>query len=183
MSCGRLLADNIRVDAMKLPRRKLFTLAVAAAALPAASRLAFAQTPPKPASEKRARPLADRLAEYALRLRYDDLDAATIERIKALVIDTLGCGIAAFDERVVQICRDVALAPGGGAATVIGTNKRTTPDLASFANGAAFRYYDLNDVYVGRFAGHPSDNIAPCLAVAEAERAGAEELITAIALV
>jgi 2-methylcitrate dehydratase len=82
----------------------------------------------------------------------------------------------------VRICRDVALAPGSGASTVIGTNRRTTPDLAAFANAAAFRYYDLNDVYVARRAGHPSDNIAACLAIAEAERASAQELITAIVL-
>ena len=61
-------------------------------------------------SEQAARPLAERLAAYADRLRYDDLDAATIERVKSHVIDTLGCGIAAFDEKPVRICRDVALA-------------------------------------------------------------------------
>jgi 2-methylcitrate dehydratase len=129
------------------------------------------------------RPLADRLAAYADSLRYDDLDGATIERVKSHVIDTLGCGIAAFDERPVRVCRDVALAQAGGVSSVIGTDRRATPDLATFANSAASRYYDLNDVYVGRFAGHPSDNIAACLAVAEAERASAAELITAIALV
>jgi len=133
------------------------------------------------ASEQR--PLAARLATYADGLRYDDLDAATVERVKSHLVDTLGCGIAAFDERPVRICRDVALAAGGGGATVIGTDRRTTPDLAAFANGAAFRYYDLNDVYVGQLAGHPSDNIAACLAVAQAERASAADLITAIALV
>jgi 2-methylcitrate dehydratase len=132
--------------------------------------------------EEPGRSLAERLAAYANGLAYDDLDAATIERVKVHVIDTIGCGIAAFDERPVRICRDVALATTGGGASVIGTDRRTTPDLATFANGAAFRYYDLNDVYVGRFAGHPSDHIAACLAVAEAERASAEELITAIAL-
>jgi 2-methylcitrate dehydratase len=48
-------------------------------------------------------PLAARLAAYAERLRYEDLDPATIERVKAHVIDTLGCGIAAFDEAPVRI--------------------------------------------------------------------------------
>jgi 2-methylcitrate dehydratase len=133
-------------------------------------------------SEQTARPLAERLATYADRLRYDDLDAATIERVKSHVIDALGCGIAAFDENPVRICRDVALAHVGDTSSVIGTDRRVTPDLATFANGAAIRYYDLNDVYVGRFAGHPSDHIAACLAVAEAERATASELITAIVL-
>ena len=63
---------------------------------------------------------------------------------------------------------------------MIGTEKRSTPDLASFANGAAFRYYDLNDIYVHRQGAHPSDHIASCLAVAEAERSSMRELITAI---
>src|SRR6267378_2522868 len=117
-------------------------------------------------SKSPASPLADRLAAYADGLRYDDLDAATVERIKSHFIDTIGCGIAAFDEKPVRICRDVALAGAAGAATVIGTRRRTAPDLASFANGAAFRYYDLNDTYVGRVAVHPSDHIAACLAVA-----------------
>ena len=134
------------------------------------------------ASKSPARPLADRLAAYADGLRYDDLDAATIERVKSHFIDTIGCGIAAFDERPVRICRDVALVAAAGSATVIGTSRRTTPDLATFANGAAFRYYDLNDSYVGGLAGHPSDHIAACLAVAEGERASAAELITAIVL-
>jgi 2-methylcitrate dehydratase len=168
---------------MTLPRRKFLSLVAGAGALPALPGFAAAQAPAKPQPAKPARPLAERLAAYASELRYDDLDPATIERVKAFVIDTLGCGIAAFNEKPVQICRDLALVPGGGVSSVIGTNKRTTPDLASFANGAAFRYYDLNDVYVGRTSAHPSDNIAPCLAIAEAEHATAHDLITAIALV
>ena len=128
-----------------------------------------------------AHPLAERLAAYADALRFEDLDAATVERVKSHVIDTIGCGIGAFDERPVRICRDVSLAVGGHA-TIIGTDRRTTPDLATFANCAAFRYLDFNDTYVGRFAVHPSDHIAACLAVAEAERASAQDLIAAIVI-
>jgi len=159
---------------MILARRHFLRLAASAAALPALHRAAGAQS---------QRPLAERLADYADRLRYDDLDAATIERVKAHVIDTLGCGVAALDEPTVRICREVALATPGGDATVLGAAQRASPELAAFANGAAFRYYDLNDSYVGGLTGHPSDNIAGCLAVAEAERASATELVAAIALV
>src|SRR5215510_10760115 len=137
--------------------------------------------PSPPLSPPRERPLAEQLAAYAHALRYDDLDATTVERIKVHVIDTIGCGIGAFQERAVGICREIALAVPG-SATIIGTRRRTTPDLASFANGAAFRFLDFNDTYVGRFAVHPSDDIAACLAVAEAERANAQDLMTAIAL-
>jgi 2-methylcitrate dehydratase len=161
-----------------IPRRRVI---VGMAALGLSGLAPSASAAETKSSESPAHPLAERLAAYADGLRYDDLDPATIERVKSHLIDTLGCGIAAFDERPVRICRDVALA-AAGAATVIGSNRRTTPDLATFANGAAFRYYDLNDAYVGRVAGHPSDHIAACLAVAEAERSSAPELITAIVL-
>ena len=122
---------------MKLLRRAFLHLAAGAAALPAASRIAYPQSPPTVTpSEPSVRTLAEGLAAYADGLRYDDIDAATIERVKTHVIDTIGCGIGAFDERPVSICRNVALAVSVNA-TIIGTDRRTTPDLASFANGAA----------------------------------------------
>jgi 2-methylcitrate dehydratase len=167
---------------MKLPRRRFLHLAVGAVAPPMASSVAQAQdhqTPP--ASGTRELPLADRLAGYAHGLRYDDLDDATIERVKTHVIDTIGCGVAAWDERPVRICREIALSVSG-PATILGTDLRTTTELAAFVNGAAFRYLDFNDTYVGRFAVHPSDTIAACLAAAEAERASVRELITAIVI-
>jgi 2-methylcitrate dehydratase len=167
---------------MKLARRDFLHLAVGAAAVPAASRIAYAQN--RPTGQPPILPvrsLAERLAAYADGLRYEDIDAATIERVKTHVIDTIGCGIGAFDERPVGICRDAALAAGGNA-TIIGTDRRTTPELASFANGAAFRYFDFNDTYTGRFSVHPSDHIAACLAVAEAERANAGDLIVSIVI-
>src|SRR3984893_6519209 len=127
------------------------------------------------------RPLAERMAVYAAALRYEDLDAATIERVKSHVIDVLGGAIGASDERAGRICREIAQSVQG-AATIIGTARKPSPDLAAFANGAAGRYYDLNDIYVGRTTTHPSDQIAPCFAVAESERASGHDLITAIAL-
>src|SRR4029077_5396933 len=103
------------------------------------------------------------------------------ERVKVHLIDSLGCGVAALNDKAVRICREIAL-PVTGSSTIIGTSHRTTPDLSAFANGAAVRYLDFNDTYVGRFAIHPSDNIAACLAVAEEERISIRELITAIVI-
>jgi len=167
---------------MKIPRREFLSLSFGALAAPFASRIALAEDRPSVgASAGRERPLAERLATYAHDLSYEDLDAATIERVKTLVIDTIGCGVGAWEEKPVEACRQIALSVKG-PATVIGTSGRTTAELAAFANGAAFRYLDFNDSYVGRFAVHPSDNIAACLAVAEAERASASELVTAIVI-
>jgi len=167
---------------MTIPRRRFLHLGAAAAGLPIVSRMARAEShPAQPLAKRPERPLAQRLAAYALALRYEDLDAATVERVKTLVIDAIGCGMGAWDERPVRACREIALSVTG-PATIIGTTRRTTTEMAAFANGAAVRYLDFNDTYVGRFAAHPSDNIAACLAVAEAERASARELITAIVI-
>jgi 2-methylcitrate dehydratase len=165
---------------MKLTRRGVLRLGVGASALPFAATI-FASQGVKKAAAADTLPLARRLVDYALGLRYEDLDAATIERVKIHLIDSVGCGIAALNEPAVRICREIAL-PVNGASTIIGTSHRTTSELAAFANGAAIRYLDFNDTYVGKIAIHPSDNIAPCLAVAEAEAASTTELITAIAL-
>lgn len=160
---------------MKLARRRILALGAGTALLSPYVRSACADTPPL---------LAERLADYALALRYEDLDAATVERAKSHIVDSFACAIAAFDEPAVRTCRQMALAVGDGPSTVFGTDRRSTPDLASFANGAAIRYYDLNDAYASPTLGavHPSDHIGACLAVAEAGKAGAKDAIAAIVL-
>jgi len=166
-----------------LQRRQFLRTAASAGVLQALARGVAADDGPTPKPSKPEAPgLADRLASYVAGVRHTDIDAATIERVKSHLVDTLGCGIAAFDEGPVRICRELALAAGGQTSSVIGSRGRATPDMATFANGAAFRYYDLNDVYVGSATCHPSDNIAACLAVAEAEGSSTSELITAIAV-
>ncbi|WP_176115188.1 MmgE/PrpD family protein [Burkholderia cepacia] len=161
-------------------RHFLSTLTGAALALP----FAHARAGALPAAGvSPGRPdLAQQLADYAAGLQYRDLDAATIETIKAHLIDALGCAIAAHDERPVRIARDAALASPGGVSTIVGTNQRTSPDLAAFATGTALRYYDFNDAYAGKETGHPSDNMSACLAVAEAQHANGRDLILSIAI-
>ena len=153
-----------------LQRRQAMGLAAAGLALPW-----LARAQPAPA------PLAERLAEYAHALRYEQLGAATIERIKTHLLDGIGCAVAGLDERAVRICRDVALAVPG-PATLFGSPRGSSVEMATFANTAALRFLDFNDTYVGKIAVHPSDNIPACLAVAQAMGADAKELLVSIAL-
>jgi 2-methylcitrate dehydratase len=83
-------------------------------------------------------PLAERFATYAANLRFDDIDPVTLEAVKSHVIDTLGCALGAFDEDIVRTCREIALIPGVGLSTIIGTSKRSTPDLAAFCQYCGF---------------------------------------------
>ena len=46
--------------------------------------------------------------------------------------------------------------PNPHGASVIGTNIRTSPDVAAFVNGTTARYVEMNDVYhwPGSAGGH-----------------------------
>ncbi len=128
-------------------------------------------------------PVVERLAGYAAGIRYDDLPGEVVHQVKRLVIDSMGCGLAASDAVPVRAARDLALGVRGSSpATLLGTNETTTPDMAAFVNGAMVRYLDFNDSYNGKDIAHPSDNIPAVLAAAEAHGASGRELIAAVAL-
>jgi len=120
-----------------------------------------------------------RIADYTSRLQYADLPAAVVHECKRRVIDTFGCALGAFEAEPSRIARDMAhrvTVPEGG--WVLGTTHRTLPELAAFANGVMGRYLDGNDTFP--HAGHPSDVIAPILAVAAQAGADGKTVITAI---
>lgn len=127
--------------------------------------------------------LAERLAEYAANLRYEDLPAPVVHEVKRRVIDALACAMGAIESDPGRIARTVACgASAEPGATVLGTAHRTTTDLAAFANGALVRYLDYNDTYLSLEPAHPSDNISAALAVGEAFGSDGRELIAAILL-
>ncbi len=124
----------------------------------------------------------DLIADYAHTLRYSDLPAEVVRHCKRCMIDTFGVALGAFKVEPSRIARALAqrtsVAPG---ARIIGTNHRTLPELAAFANGVMARYFDGNDVYPGG-GGHPSDMMAAILAVADMKGADGKAIVTAIAL-
>jgi 2-methylcitrate dehydratase len=124
--------------------------------------------------------LAQRLAEYVLSIQYQKLDAGTVSAMKARIVDTLGCAIGAYDEEPATMARKAITGLRGvGRSTLLGTPSKTSPELATFVNGLMMRYFDFNDTYLSKEPAHPSDNLAPCFAVAEAEGAQGTELIAA----
>ena len=122
--------------------------------------------------------LADRLADYAYRLSYRDLDSKVVSEAKKRIVDALGCATGAFDEDPIRISRKVASSiPSAGTSTILGTKTKTTPDLATFVNGLMIRYFDFNDTYLSKEPAHPSDNIGATLSVAESVGATGKDLI------
>jgi 2-methylcitrate dehydratase len=123
------------------------------------------------------------LSDYAYRLRFADLSQDAIHQAKRTLIDTLGCGIGAFDGEPAVVARRIAArSQGDPPATLLGTRQRTSLDMAAFANTALVRYLDCNDTYAARGTGHPSDMIPAVLAAAEGRGADGRAVITAIVL-
>ena len=54
-----------------------------------------------------------------------------------------------------------------GPCTVIGTGHQLDPVTAAFNNGVLFRWLDYNDTWLAQEWGHPSDNYAAILSLAE----------------
>jgi 2-methylcitrate dehydratase len=123
--------------------------------------------------------LAERLAEYAISTRYDDLPEPVVHEAKRRLIDALGCALGARSADTPRVAERVAsrITAEPAATTLYGS--RTSPDMAAFVNGILFRYLDFNDTYLSREPAHPSDNLAAVLAAAEASDSTGSSLIAA----
>ena len=122
--------------------------------------------------------LAEDMARWIWDLRYEALPSQVVTRTKLILLDTIGCALAALDAPPVRLARQVAREQGGNPlATPLGASWRTSTELGAFINSLAARYLDFNDYTdVGS---HPSTNIGTVLAVGEAQGAGGKELILA----
>jgi 2-methylcitrate dehydratase len=127
--------------------------------------------------------MIESLAEYSASLRYKDLTPEAVHECKRRLIDTLGCLAGGFGAEPSVIARALARrVRGEPSARILGTQERSTPELAAFANGVMMRYLDFNDATFGKSAGHPSDIFAAVLAVADASHADGRGVVTASAL-
>lgn len=127
--------------------------------------------------------IVETLTDYALPLRFEHLPPDVVHQAKRLLIDTLGCAIGGFGGEPSVVARALAESVSSRQpATVLGTGRETSPDLATFANGVMIRYLDFNDGYTSQESGHPSDAIAAVLSPAEIVHGDGRSVITATVL-
>ncbi len=127
--------------------------------------------------------ISDSLTTYAESLTFQDLPPEVVHQAKRLWVDTLGCAIGGLSSEPARIARDLADGVSSDRpATILGSGRQTTPDLAAFANGVAIRYMDYNDTYTGSELGHPSDHLAAILAAGEVAHASGKGAIVATVL-
>ncbi len=121
------------------------------------------------------------IAEWAAKLRYEDLSPAAIQSAKLFWFDSIGCALGGSQQEDAQILlkHHREMGSGSGAATAFVSGFKTNPVDAAFLNGHMIRAMDYNDIYWKSDPCHPSDLIAGPLALCEAYGLGGRELILA----
>lgn len=127
--------------------------------------------------------LANRIAAWAAATTFESLSRPVVHEVNRRILDSIGCALGAWRSRPARITRELAHGvSASGGASVLGSRHRTTPDLATFTNGALVRYLDFNDTYLSLEPAHPSDNIPAALAVGQCVGATGRQIVAAIAL-
>jgi 2-methylcitrate dehydratase len=122
------------------------------------------------------------LAGYASGVVAEGLPEETVHEVKRRVLDSIGVAVAGLDGDAPAATRAYAAGfPDRNGATIWCSALRASPEVAGFANGVAVRYLDFNDTYLSKEPLHPSDVIAPLMALAEWRDRPANDLPAAIA--
>jgi 2-methylcitrate dehydratase len=127
-------------------------------------------------------PLVKQIAERILEFDSKSIPADVATHAKALILDSIGCALAAQGEHAYERAMHTFEAIGGNAdCTVIGSTRRMPVTSAVMLNGILIRELDLNDAYVGPGQmGHPSDNIAVALTVGEKQRSSGFDVLASV---
>jgi 2-methylcitrate dehydratase len=127
-------------------------------------------------------PLANRLAEYAAGLRFEQLPAPVVHEVKRRFIDSIATAVGAMDAGAYAAARRCALRVRGEPGATLFGGGTSSAEWATFVNGLLIRYLDYNDTYLSLEPAHPSDNIAAVLGAGDMVRAAGPDLITATVL-
>ncbi|CAN5191037.1 MmgE/PrpD family protein [soil metagenome] len=123
------------------------------------------------------------LAAFSSAIRFEDLPAEVVERIKTSVLDSIGCCIYGvtlpWTRKVQQLVEAERSAP---VASIMGSGRKTSVAGAVLVNGTAGHAFELDDIHKESIV-HPG-SIAIPIGLALAEQAGGcsgRDFITAMA--
>jgi 2-methylcitrate dehydratase len=127
-------------------------------------------------------PLVKQIAEQILEFDSQSIPADVATHAKTLILDSIGCALAAHEEQTFKrALRTLETIGGNAECTIIGSGRRMSVTSAVMLNGILIRALDLNDAYVGPGQmGHPSDNIAVALSVGEKQRSSGLDVLASV---
>ena len=122
-----------------------------------------------------------KLADYAVNLKCENLPEDVIQRAKMFTLHTIGVSLAAAPIDLTKSSIDVARiannGTGGDASVWVGGEKMSMAN-AAFANGTIADMLDWEDC---AWTGHPSAGVIPvAMAVAEAKKKSGKEYLEAV---
>lgn len=127
--------------------------------------------------------LVQQLASWVESRSYDDLSDEAVKVLKLRLLDSIGVGIGALEGQPVNDIRKMTEDLGGAPLVTLLGGGKSSPDYATFYNGAAIRYLDYNDSYLAKNETcHPSDNIAPVLAATEYSGGSGKDFLLALGI-
>jgi 2-methylcitrate dehydratase PrpD len=122
------------------------------------------------------------LAEWVVEVELDDVPAVGIERVRNLVLDSIGNQFAGMSVPTGRRLTQWVRAQGGRpSCTVTGADFKTTPALATLVNGAASHALESDDI--ATFSSHPNSPLtAAALALGEQVDASGADVVAAWAV-
>ena len=93
-------------------------------------------------------PYSKRIAQFVSGLTYDKIPAEVRQRIKLLILDSIGCGIyGSLKEHSQILINAIAGIDSNGSCGIWGTNKRVTPPHAALVNGSLVQGFEIDDIH------------------------------------
>lgn len=124
--------------------------------------------------------LIEKLTDFVLRTRYEDISEDARHKAKQCILDTLGVTLAGSKDPIQKPVLDYLREIGGKEqSTVIGFGMKTSAPHAAFANGIFGHVLDFDD-YTFSFIGHATVVVVPViLALGELLKSSGKDLLTA----
>src|SRR5476649_1072524 len=108
------------------------------------------------------------IAQFISQIRYEDIPAEVIARIKLLILDSLGCALYGSDLEWSRILRaTLAKLDATKACRVWGTPERLSAPHAALVNGTLIQSFELDDVQHALAMHVGAVTLPPLLAVTE----------------
>lgn len=126
--------------------------------------------------------IVERLAKFTTDTDFQDLPEDVAQESKRLLLDSIGCALAAVDHPKGRIGIEIGNSFGGsaGEAVVLGTGTRSSVLGAAFANGELINALDMDAILP---PGHVSPYVIPtALALAEKHGTSGADMVVANAL-
>jgi 2-methylcitrate dehydratase PrpD len=130
-----------------------------------------------------SKPLSTELAQWAEKVRFDDLPTDVVESTKLRILDVIGLALAGAETQFGRSVRVAALALSTpGPCRILGFGDRVGVTTAAFANGAFSQALEFDDTHNESIVHMSSPAVAAALALSEFTRVSGRDLITAIAI-